>query len=354
MCSTRARADRAFAGVCAADAEMLDAVAELASTGAWRSDGAADLASWMCARWQMSRDTARGYVRGAEALSKRPALQGALASGSISVDQCKALTVLCRKDTDDDEVWLEMLAFWSYPDLAREARKQTARELERRDDGVYLRMAHTPDERYLRGQFQLHPEDGAVVMAALDARIAHGTALRDLDRAAGFALVELAKGTGTGSLKRPSVLVSVSEEDVAAVGKGRAVGYIEPETARRLACDSATQLVVKDEQGRITGVGRNEQAVSRSTRRAVEDRDGGMCTFPGCERDVFVECHHIDHREHGGSNHPDNLLLVCWTHHALVHEGGWSLKGPAGPHITWVRPDGSPFEPRVRVVLDTS
>jgi hypothetical protein len=367
MCSSRVaapeavEADEAHARYSSARADLLRSVAELASTGAWRGDGAADLASWMCARWQMSGRTARELVRDAQALKARPALGEALASGSISIDQCKALAVLCDEDSDDDEVWLEMLSSWSYPELAREARKHIARELERRDDGVFLRMAHTPDERYLRGEFQLHPEDGAVVMAAIDARIAHGTALRDLDRAAGLALVELAKATDGGTVKRPWVVVSVSEaalagkaDAVAAVGTGRDVGFVAAETARRLDCDATRQLVVKDEQGRITGVGRNEQAISRSTRRAVEDRDGGMCTFPGCERDVFVECHHIDHREHGGSNHPDNLLLVCWTHHALVHEGGWSLKGPAGPHITWVRPDGSPFEPRVRVVLDTS
>jgi hypothetical protein len=48
-----------------------------------------------------------------------------------------------------------------------------------------------------------------------------------------------------------------------------------------------------------------------------------------------------------------NLQLVCWTHHTLLHEGGWSLEGEAGPKVTWVRPDGTPFEPRVRVTLDT-
>ena len=355
MCSTRDAADQAHARYSAARAELLGSVAELASTGAWRGDGAADLTSWMSARWQISQRTARELVRDAEALRTRPALGEALASGSISIDQCKALAVLCDEVCGDDEVWLEMLPSWSYPELEREARKKTARELERRDDGVYLRMAHTPDERYLRGVFQVHPEDGAAVMAALDARIPPGTALRQMDRAAAVALAELAKGSSDGgSVARPSVLVSVGTDEVAAVGKGHAVGFIGSETAWRLACDATTQLVVKNQDGRIAGVGRNEQAISRSTRRAVEERDGGMCTFPGCGRDAFVDCHHIVHREHGGSNHPDNLLLVCWTHHTLLHEGGWSLKGPAGPHVTWVRPDGTPFEPRVRVVLDTS
>lgn len=59
-------------------------------------------------------------------------------------------------------------------------------------------------------------------------------------------------------------------------------------------------------------------------------------------------------RAHGGSNDVSNLQLVCWQHHKLIHEGGCSIRGKAGRHATWIRPDGSPFEPRVRVALDTS
>jgi hypothetical protein len=146
------------------------------------------------------------------------------------------------------------------------------------------------------------------------------------------------------------VLVSEDASDVAELDSRAFVGA---ETARRLACDAKTQTFSKT-NGTITGVGRTTTAVPSSTRRAVEARDTGRCTFPGCERDTFLECHHIVHRAHGGSNEISNLQLVCWTHHTLIHEGGWSLRGEAGPKITWVRPDGTPFEPRVRVVLDTS
>src|SRR2546422_325762 len=160
MCSTRTAADEAHARYSAARADLLAAVADLLSTDVWRGDGAVNLPSWLAARWQISGRTAREIVRDAEALTKRPALSVALASGSISVDQCKALTTLCRQHTDDDEAWLESLPFWSLPELEREARKLIARELERTDEGVYLRTRHTEDERYLRGEFQLHPEDG--------------------------------------------------------------------------------------------------------------------------------------------------------------------------------------------------
>ncbi len=112
-------------------------------------------------------------------------------------------------------------------------------------------------------------------------------------------------------------------------------GVVGPQTVERMSCDAAIQ----SDAG-------TRAAVPAATRRKVEARHGGRCTFPSCEHDVFLECHHIVHRVNGGSNDVSNLQLVCWKHHALIHEGGWSIRGEAGPRCTWVRPDGTAFEPR--------
>ncbi len=342
------RLDKAHAARASVHAEMLGVIAELAATDEWRRDGAADLGSWIAARCQESLRTAREWVHEAEALSARTALRSALEMGSISVGQANALSVLCEEGTDDDEVWLEALPNWSITELEREARKQKARELERRDGGIYLRLQHTHDERFMRGEFQLHPEDGAFVMAAIEARVPQGTLLRDWNRASAAALVELAKGTP--AMSRPTVLVAV-DGDVAELSSGGVVGRA---TAERLACDARIQDVRLDDRGRIVGTQPNAVPIPSATRRAVEARDGGRCTFPSCEQDKYLECHHILPREVGGTNDMSNLQLVCWRHHTLVHELGWSLGDRAGPDNTSFRPDGSPFEPRVRVTLDTS
>ncbi|HYZ91468.1 MAG TPA: DUF222 domain-containing protein [Actinomycetota bacterium] len=352
MCSSdvRAHADRAHARFCSARAELVGAVAELRDSGAWQGDGAGNLAAWLAARWQIGNDTARALVREAEALAARPALLGALRDGVISTDQCKALTVLSSDETGDDELWLDALPFWSLPELQREARKQTARELERRNDGVYFRTCHTPNERYLRGEFQLHPEDGAALVKAIDDRVPNGTQLRDWDFASARALVEMAKSSlvETASSDRATVLLSVGEESVAAVDGG----FVGLTTAKRIACDARVQALHRAAEGTITGIGRTSRTVPPWLRRAVMARDDGVCTFPGCGRDRYLECHHIVHYADGGSTDLGNLQLVCWTHHELLHEGGWSLRGDAGPTACWIRPDGTPFEPRV--VLDTS
>ena len=346
MCSSRKRADLAHAEYSAARGRLLRAVAELAETGDWHGDGAGNLAAWLSARWQISYPTARELVREAEAFRDRPAVGDALAAGSISVDQSKALAVLA--EPGDDAVWVESLSWWSLPELQREARKKVARELERRDDGIYLRMEHTPDERYMRGAFQLHPEDGAAVLKAIEAGIPSDTPLRVWDRAAALSLVEMAKGSTC-----PATVVVTTR----AVGDGVAEldshGYVGAETVSRLACDARVQTVTVDESDAVVGIGRTSRSVPPWLRRVVDRRDHGVCTFPGCGLDKHLECHHIVPWSTGGPTDVSNLLTTCWKHHKLLHEGGWSVIGEPGPSIRWVRPDGSPFEPRVRVVLDT-
>ena len=52
--------------------------------------------------------------------------------------------------------------------------------------------------------------------------------------------------------------------------------------------------------------------------------------FPGCNRPAkWSDVHHIVWWETGGRTDCDNLLLLCGTHHHLVHEGGWRLTGNA-------------------------
>ena len=47
----------------------------------------------------------------------------------------------------------------------------------------------------------------------------------------------------------------------------------------------------------------------------------------------------------GGPTDLDNLVLVCSTHHKLVHEHSWGVSlGPPGI-ADWFRPDGSRFRP---------
>src|SRR5579864_7516046 len=75
---------------------------------------------------------------------------------------------------------------------------------------------------------------------------------------------------------------------------------ISTRTAERLACDCTVS-------------------------RALRVRDKG-CRFPGCDRQVnWSSPHHIVFWARGGTGKLPNLVLLCYFHHRLVHEGGWQV-----------------------------
>jgi hypothetical protein len=95
-------------------------------------------------------------------------------------------------------------------------------------------------------------------------------------------------------------------------------------TLERIACDSTISRVLLADS-MVVDVGRATRVVSGPTRRALGKRDRG-CRFPGCDRQVnWSTPHHIVAWARGGPTHLDNLVLLCFFHHRLVHEGGWQV-----------------------------
>ena len=66
---------------------------------------------------------------------------------------------------------------------------------------------------------------------------------------------------------------------------------------------------------------RNDDPISPAIRRLISQQAHSQCPFCG-ERDVALhEVHHIVPRAQGGSNEPDNLILVCRNCHVRVANG---------------------------------
>jgi uncharacterized protein DUF222/HNH endonuclease len=95
-------------------------------------------------------------------------------------------------------------------------------------------------------------------------------------------------------------------------------------TAERLACDcTMSRVLLADSM--VIDVGKATRTVSSPTMRALRVRDKG-CRFHGCDRQVnWSNPHHIIYRSRGGSDKLENLVLLCFFHHRLVHEGGWQV-----------------------------
>lgn len=76
--------------------------------------------------------------------------------------------------------------------------------------------------------------------------------------------------------------------------------------------------------------------------RQIRYRDH-ECRFPGCDARRFTQAHHIVWWRHGGRTDLDNLVLLCFFHHRLVHEYGWTIRREADGTVRWCRPDGAAY-----------
>jgi hypothetical protein len=136
---------------------------------------------------------------------------------------------------------------------------------------------------------------------------------------------------------------SATELDRAGVELDHA-GVVDPETARRLACDASITRVVLGPRSEPLDVGRRTPVIPPSMRRVVMVRDK-HCRFPGCARpSPWCDSHHLRHWADGGETGLSNLLLLCRRHHRMVHSW-FSLKLEDGRPV-FRRPDGSVLEDR--------
>jgi hypothetical protein len=118
--------------------------------------------------------------------------------------------------------------------------------------------------------------------------------------------------------------------------------YVSCETSQRLACDAALVVMEHAADGAVLDVGRKTRTIPPAIRRALTARDT-RCRFPGCTA-RHCDAHHVRHWAVGGATRLDNLVLLCRRHHALVHEGGWSVGMRADGAVEFSRPDGSRLE----------
>jgi hypothetical protein len=100
---------------------------------------------------------------------------------------------------------------------------------------------------------------------------------------------------------------------------------ISAKAVERLACDCSVTRILLGSDSMVIDVGRAKRTISGPARKALNVRDRG-CTWPGCERPAsWTSGHHLKHWINGGTNEPENLTLLCYRHHWMVHEGSWQI-----------------------------
>ena len=127
---------------------------------------------------------------------------------------------------------------------------------------------------------------------------------------------------------------------------------IAAETARGLCCDAGIVPVVDGPNGEPLSVGRRTRSIPPSVRRALHSRDRG-CRFPGCPATHRLHGHHVRHWANGGETSLDNLVLLCPTHHRLVHEGGFDVERLDDGAFRFTSPQGLAIRPPRRRATST-
>jgi hypothetical protein len=339
-------------------AELVGLAADFDEGHGWDGYGIRSCAHWLAINAGTDIWHGMEMVRVGYALRDLPLLAAAFASGELSFDKLRHVTRVAQ--AADEGLWLEVARHASgsqlvricrgfeqatQSDVAGDPEAQLARRGLRtwwRSDGMLELFAVLP------------PEDGAVVLAALE-KVQLGPPTNGVGALRGAegvvvdpaedpwaarradALVEVANqwlaGATTGSPPSPRVVVHV---DLASL-VGNLDGGCRIEdgpalpaaVARRIGCD--TELVaIAERDGAPLYVGRSRRTISARQRLALQARDS-TCRFPGCGVPAHrTEGHHLQHWADGGKTDLANLVLLCRFHHHRLHDGAFRIvRGPA-------------------------
>ena len=325
-------------------------------------EGACTAVGWLGRNCKMSSNAAADRLCVGKALESLPKVSAALAAGEIGF---QSASVLChlheqlgeKKDLFDEDEMLELARPHTVKNLrvlcfyARHAADPDGffNDAEANREGRYLNISQMPDGMYaLDGA--LDAEGGAAVRTAIDSLSAPGGVeeTRTPAQRRADALVELthhALDQGTLPARRgvkPHLTVTTTLEglknEVGAPAADLELSLpVSTRTLERIACDcTISRVLLADSM--VIDVGRATRVVSGPARRALGARDRG-CRFPGCDRAVsWSSPYHVVAWTRNGETRLNNLVLLCYFHHRLVHEGGWQVVS-SGREVRFVPPE---------------
>jgi hypothetical protein len=329
----------------AIEAQQLAVLAVLHEREAGRADGCLDTEQRVAAVDVVPAAEARATVATARALKALPAIAAAAERGELSRAQLVPLASVASAESD--ERWAKEGPGWTPAALTQLARQQRRKQREH-DEAQSRRRSFRwwKDRRGMGVRFAglLSDDAAAVVVNTLQRRAEAASPIdgvyEPFESRCADALVEVC-GADSAEAGRSEVVVHVPVGIDAGptLDDGTAISI---DVVRRLACDAVVRLLVENPDGTVAGHGRRRRTSPDKQRSHILRRDG-RCRWRGCTRTRGLRIHHIRHWTNDGPTNEENLVALCFRHHALVHEGGWSITGdPTDPHgLRFHRPNGS-------------
>jgi hypothetical protein len=328
----------------------------------WECRSSAFWLNWHCG---ISVRTAQDQVRVGRSLLDYPGIAEALCSGWLSYSKVRAITRIVTPETEATLIDLASAVPTSQIERVVAGRKRVdANEIAAAHEARHL-DAYFDDDGSIVGTFRLDPDEGAALLAALtlgkdvlrdqkrSAERSDAGAERDpeADDCSSEPLRPKVSNADALALMVETMLAADHHKDISRHERTLVVVHLDGEkahlhegpnlsleTARRMSCDACVCGVLMRDNLEILDLGRAQRLPNAAQRRALMVRDGG-CRFPGCTERRYVEAHHVLHWTDGGPTDLANLLLLCWLHHHVVHEGGFRLSFEHGV-VTVRRPDG--------------
>jgi hypothetical protein len=312
---------------------VMQLVREADDDGDWQAAGCSSSAQWLAQLSSSDHRAAQQITRTSAALRSLPALDHALGTGALSLDQVAAAAEFATPETDSE---LARVAVGKAPSAIALAARTLVPPSVEDDAELYRRralsMVWTRGRRELCISGRLPLEQGAAFEQAIWQT---ATQQRALDKQAGVildwqqsaadALSTLAQRRQDGGVRRSAttLIVHVSDDEPPLL---EGAGPISRETAERLACD-ARRLTIK-RRGPDLVHSRVGRCASYAQKRALHKRSG-HCQYPGCSATRELEAPHLIPDEHGGKTELDNLILICPRHHKLLHDHNIATSGQA-------------------------
>jgi hypothetical protein len=347
--------------------------AEFAATNDYELDGSVSPIDWIRIHCHLTGPQAANYVAAGEHFDALPNTVVAMAEGAVGfghmVVMARTSNALAASPTARvfDEKRLLAKArensVGKFHHICRHLRHAadpkgyTATEADLVENRS-LRISTDEDSGavFLNGVFD--SESGAVIRTVLEplARRSGADDRRPYDRRMADALVDVAWHHLDNGLvpqnagQRTHLQVTTSLETLPLGPPRRSRGSVPPaaelefslpisaKAVERLACDCSVTRILLGSDSMVIDVGRARRVISGPARKALNVRDRG-CTWPGCDRPAtWSSGHHLVHWIHGGTNEPDNLTLLCYRHHWMVHEGGWQILRSDGGRLVTIPP----------------
>jgi hypothetical protein len=306
----------------ALDAEELALIREAVRVQLWRPLGMTSMREYLERRMGYGPQVAAERLRVAEALDALPAIEAALEANELSYSAVRELTRVATCKTE--AAWVDA------------CRGKTLREIEElvaeREVGDGPSSDPKPDLRPRPVTIKLRPAEEALLREARKrAEAERGERLDDgeLIRALCARYLEAEPSNTKQSRPRHQIAVTVCRvcKQGWQNGAGREIAVRTADVDRAM-CDA--------EVISIETPGRARRTIPARTRKAVLARDHHRCTVPGCRSAQNLDVHHIVHREHGGSDEPANLTVLCDGHHVAHHDGRIVIRGRAPDiEVTW-------------------